>query len=153
MGMKELNNAYELLKENDGSFFKGKIDESLIIKAEKFLEVKFPKTYRYFLEHSGCGSFCSKEFYGISSTNFENSTVPNGIWLTNNARKNFNLDKNLIIIGQSIEGYYVLDTSKMDGNYECPVFDWHAGADIKNLELIAEDFGTFFLNEINEVIS
>ena len=152
MGMTELNNAYELIKNNKGGFFKGQIDENIIVKAENFLEIKFPKTYRFFLKQSGCGSFRSKEFYGISSNNFENSSVPNGIWLTHDERKNGNLDKDLILIGQSIEGYYALDTSKMDKNGECPVVDWYAGADRNNLEIIAEDFGIYFFNEINEII-
>lgn len=152
MGMEELNNAYELIKKNEGGFFKGQIEESLIVKAENFLGIKFPKTYRFFLKQSGCGSFRSKEFYGISTNNFENSSVPNGIWLTNDERKKTNLDKDLILIGQSIEGYYALDISKMDKNGECPVVDWHAGANRNNLEVIAEDFGSYFLNEINEVV-
>ena len=151
MSVLQLEEGLKLIEGKAGGFFKGEISDALIEKAELFLGVKFPKSYRAFLKKKGCGNFLSKEFYGISSDEFESGSVPNGIWLTNNERKSSDLDHSLILVGQSMEGYYALATSQMkDG--ECPVVDSIPGINPKELEVIAPDFGTFFLNQIREVI-
>lgn len=151
MGVSELEEGLQLIEGKDGSFFKGSISDDLVLKAEKYLEVEFPISYKYFLKKKGCGSFRSKEFYGITGDNFKKGSVPNGIWLTGDERRNSDLDWSLILIGQSIEGYYALDTSEMI-NGECPVVDFIPGIEREGLEVIAPDFGIFFLNQVKEVI-
>lgn len=153
MSIDALYNGFKLIEQNDhdDAFFKGEISESLILKAENFLGIQFPQSYRVFLSTKGCGDFRGREFYGIVDGDFENSSVPDAIWLTWRKHMDIHLDKCLLLIAQSIEGYYALDTSKMkDG--ECQVVDWIPNIPTEQLEIIAPDFGTFFLNEIKEAL-
>jgi hypothetical protein len=147
MGMVELREAFRIIENSSNADFDGEKDEALIDRAEKFLGLKFPLTYREFLRTLGCGGIKGKEFYGVIDDDFESSSVPDAIWLTDDERKSSKLDRSLVLIGQSIEGYYALDTSRMkDG--ECPVIDALPVGKSKEFEIIAPDFGTFFLNEI-----
>jgi antitoxin YobK len=151
MGMNEFRKAMIIVEKNDRADFDGPKDEKVINKAEKFLGLTFPTTYREFLKNLGCGGIGGMEFYGVIDENFENSGIPDAIWLTNDERQRSKLDSNLILIGQSIEGYYALDTTRMkDG--ECPVIDALPVGKRENFEVIAPDYGTFFLNEINRAI-
>lgn len=106
--MELIKKEIEFLKENNVGFFKGEISSELILKAELFLDIKFPNSYKYFIANLGCGSIKCLEFYGIVNENFTNGKVPNGIWLTYNERIVSNLPKYLLIIGQSEDGYYTL---------------------------------------------
>jgi len=151
VGVVELEEALRLIEGNAGGFFKGEIPEELIAKAELFLGVKFPESYKVFLRKKGCGSFLSKEFYGISSDKFENGSVPNSIWLTGDERKTSKLNHGLVLIGQSFEGYYALDTSRIKDN-ECPVVDALPVGNSADFETVATDFGTFFLKQVQEVL-
>ncbi len=151
MGVLELEQGLKLIENKTGEYFKGNISDDLIIAAEKFLDISFPESYKTFLKLKGSGSFKSKEFYGISNDNFESGRVPNGIWLTGDERKTSNLDRNLVLIGQSIEGYYALDTAQLK-NGECPVVDAIPIGKREDLEIIAPDFGVFFLTQIREVL-
>lgn len=149
MSILSLQKGIDLIKGHPKSFFKGPTSEILIDKAEFFLQLKFPNSYKLFLLELGCGSFMDKEFYGIVDENFEKGVVPNGIWLTSNERQHSELDKNLIIIGDSDDGYFVLDTSKMNDG-ECPVCNWlpYSTKNTENLEIISPSFGDFFLTEL-----
>jgi hypothetical protein len=147
MGMAELQEAFRIIENSSTADFDGKKDEALIDSAENFLGLKFPLTYREFLRTLGCGGIKGKEFYGVIDDDFESSSIPDAIWLTDNERKTSNLSKSLVLIGQSIEGYYALDTARMK-NGECPVVDALPVGKPEEFEVIASDFGTFFLNEI-----
>lgn len=147
MGMVELQEAFRIIENSTSADFDGEKEEGLIDKAEKFLGLKFPTTYREFLKTLGCGGILGKEFYGVIDEDFESSSVPDAIWLTNDERKSSNLASSLVLIGQSIEGYYALDTARMkDG--ECPVVDALPVGNPEEFEVIAPDFGTFLLDEI-----
>jgi antitoxin YobK len=151
MGVLELEQGLKLIENRSGGFFKGAISGDFIASAEKFLGVSFPDSYKKFLSLKGCGSFKSKEFYGIVGEDFLKGSVPNGIWLTGDERNSSNLDHNLVLIAQSIEGYYALDTARMQ-NGECPVVDAIPIGKREAFEVIASDFGTFFLEQIREVL-
>lgn len=149
MGILSLQKGIKLIDGHPKSFFKGSNSEILINKAEFFLQLKFPSSYKLFLLELGCGSFMDKEFYGIIDENFEKGVVPNGIWLTWHERQYSELDKNLIIVGDSDDGYFVLNTKKMYDN-ECPVCIWlpNSTKSFENLEIISPSFGNFFLTEL-----
>ena len=151
MGGLELEQALKLSENKSGGFFKGNISDELIVAAEKFLNIVFPESYKTFLKLKGCGSFKSKEFYGISNDNFNSGKVPNGIWLTGDERTSSKLDRYLVLIGQSIEGYYALDTAQMK-NGECPVVDAIPIGNRESFEVVAPDFGTFLLEQTREVL-
>jgi hypothetical protein len=154
MGNEKIIKAFRIINDNKNisSSFHGKISEKLIVKAEKYLEIKFPNSYREFLLEHGNGFFNGREFYGIVNEDFINSSIPDGIWLTMDERINFNLDKSLILIEQSIEYYYAIDTSRTI-NDENPIIDVIPGLKKEECNIIANDFGSFFLNEIKQSLA
>lgn len=150
MSNESLKKAFDIITNAENADFDGKKGESVIEKAEKALEITFPLTYREFLLTLGCGDINGVEFYGVSTDNFETSSIPNGIWLTLDERKTCNLDKKFILLSDSLEYYYALDTSKMkDG--ECPVVDLLPDGTIASV--VAPTFGDFLYKRIIGEIS
>jgi len=99
----------------------------------------------------GCGDVGGEEFYGIIDDKFNNSSVPNGIWLTLNERDNISLEKELIVIYATGDGtYYAIDTSRIDNDSECPVVSLSVNGEI--VADIAPNFGKFFLDTVSQVI-
>ena len=151
MKNENLIKAFEIITmhKDKQSFFHGNISEELIINAENYLNLKFPKSYREFLLEHGNGFFNGQEFYGICKEDFTNSSIPDAIWLTMNERKEFNLDNSLILIKESMEYYFAIDTSR-NTNGENPIIDIIPGVKKEECDVVANDFGTFFLNEIKK---
>ena len=151
MKNENLIKAFEIININKDkkSFFHGNFTEELIINAENYLGLQFPKSYREFLLEYGNGFFNGHEFYGICTEDFTNSSIPSAIWLTMNERKEFNLDNSLILIKESMEYYFAIDTSR-NTNGENPIIDIIPGVKKEECDVVANDFGTFFLNEIKK---
>jgi antitoxin YobK len=150
MSIQDLKAALALIEAKGEGDFEGEKPESLILRAESALGVKFPPTYREFLSKLGCGDFAGEEFYGLINEQFEDSSVPNGIWLTLNERRLSNIPKSLVLIYATGDGtYYAIDTSKRDKENECPVVVWHPlSKPDDSLETVATDFGKFFYDTI-----
>ena len=88
---------------------------TLIEKAESFLRVRFPADYRRFLERWGTLAVGPLEFYGITGEEFESSSVPNAIWITNVKRQQVGLPAELVILFDNNGAeYYCLDASRAD---------------------------------------
>ncbi len=128
--MKNIEDLIKYLSDNPAGDFEGEKSEDLIQKAEVFLGLKFPSDYRDFLSKLGCGDINGTEIYGIISDEFENSSIPNMVWLTNNRRKEFSVPKNLIFIASSDEYDFVIDT-KQGKDGKSPVLKWFTNGDTK----------------------
>lgn len=150
MSMENYLSAVDLINDSGDGDFEGEKTDVLIEKAETALKLKFPPTYKQFLKEFGCGDIGGEEFYGLISDEFIDSTVPNGIWLTLNERKNINLPEEHVIIYATGDGtYYALDTSQINESGECPVVA--LSSEGQRVEIIAEDFGQFFYNTVSLV--
>lgn len=156
MGMENYKKAIKVIEQNKSEcYFAGQRSENDIILAEKALGLKFSGIYKEFLKTYGAGSIGSEEIYGISSLDFENSTVPNGIWYTLSERKEINLPANLLVIYSTGDGeLYCLDYNKINGEKEPAVVSFFPGfdLDIQKYDIIAEDFGDFLLERVTEAI-
>ena len=151
MSMDDYLAALKLIEDSGEGDFEGNKSDSLIDLAEKALGLKFPPTYKRFLKDLGCGDVGGEEFYGVINDEFNNSSVPNGIWLTLNERNNISLQKKLIVIYATGDGtYYAIDTSRIDNDGECPVVSLSVNGEI--IENIAPNFGKFFLDTVSQVI-
>lgn len=149
MGMAEVERAVVSARGHSKSFFAGPRGEALVATAEAALGVELPPSYRRFVVELGAGSVGAREFYGVIDDDFVESSVPDGIWLTLSERKQLSLPKPLVIVGEDgMGGYYVLDTSQRDAVGESPVVIWTPGG--AGLEVVAPDFGTFFLRAVEE---
>jgi hypothetical protein len=149
MGMLDLTQGLRIIESNPArGFFAGPRDPALIAAAESALGRTFPPTYREFLQRLGAGSFGAFEFYGVTTSNFDNAKVPNGIWLTLSQRKHAKLPQDLLIIGDTGDGaYYCLKLQ--NGKEEAPVIIYEPGLPIEQqrFETVAKDFGEFFANQ------
>lgn len=127
------------------SRFAGLRSEELIRKAEDVLNIRFPPIYRQFLLDYGAGNFGSAEFFGVIDEDFENSSVPDGVWYTLIERKEASLPDDLIVVGETGTGeLYCLDLAKNEG----PVVIIDPGSNTSSREIIASDFGSFLLDRI-----
>ncbi len=149
MSLTKLHKAFDLIEELGGDF-DGEKSASLISKAEKALGFGFPPTYKEFLLTLGCGDVEGLEFYGLINENFEESSVPDAIWLTLDERKS-GLPSNLMLVSSTGDGNYIaLKMDETNGENENPVVLISPTGDI--IEKVADDFGTFLLNELEAVL-
>lgn len=148
-GIDDLRQALKIIDEIGGGDFEGNKSDDIISLAEIKLGLTFPPTYREFLKKLGCGDVEGLEFYGIITEDFENSSVPDAIWLTLDERKR-GLPVNLIIFYSGGEGsYYALDSNEVDkqGEYPVVMFNQNAGPFPK----VSNSFGSFLLDELRQL--
>ena len=152
MSLADYKAARELVaRHDDQADFVGERPDELVAQAEEALGSRFPPSYRSFVGELGAGDIAGEEFYGVIDDDFDNSSVPDAVWLTLQQREDSGLPPNLIIVYGDAEGaYYALDTSRTDGSGEHPVVLWTPGASEPGdeLEAVAGDFGELFRTRI-----
>jgi antitoxin YobK len=136
--------AIEKVREDDSGlcWFAGERSEELVEAAEKALGFSFPPPYRLFVRELGAGSVGADEIFGVTSADFEKSTVPNGVWLTLAARRNWHLPGWMMVV--YFDGgvdYYVMDVRVPDP----PLVVWRPGVtrSPEDLTIMHESFGDF----------
>ncbi len=142
--------AKKIIQTNEdiADFIGGQSNE-LIKLAEERLGIKFTGLYLDYLQNFGAGNFGSQEIYGIINNNFENSSVPNGIWYTLTERDELNLPNDfLVIYDTGSDELFCLDFNQLDEKGEPKVVSFVPGVELENqeYEIIAEDFGDFLLD-------
>lgn len=158
MGMLEFRAAVALMDQSPSlQHFVGRRDEALVRKAEEALGLRFPPSYREFVLTFGAGSFGGTEIYGVIREEFQNSMVPNGVWLTLKYRETYGMPKPFILIcDDDLGSYFAIDTRQVDDQGESPVvilparIDETAGE--QELEVDTPDFGSFLLKMVKEEI-
>lgn len=155
MSMQDYEEAKELVKEllkktHGVSTFVGPRPEILIILAQDRLSVKFPETYRRFLLEYGAGGAGGVEFYGVVQEDFDHSSYPDVVWLTLKGRKEWGLPNFLLpVFGLGDGEFFCLDLGVQKGS-EAKVVGFIPGYSSveQDLDVIAEDFGKLFLDQI-----
>ncbi|HYG66900.1 MAG TPA: SMI1/KNR4 family protein [Anaeromyxobacteraceae bacterium] len=150
MSWRDLERAFELIEVHpDLADFVGPREEALVRAAEKALGLTFPPSYREFLLRFGAGGFGGEEFYGVIDEQFEDSSVPNGVWVTLSERRT-GLPPDVVVVGATGDGdYYVLRCTDAS---EPPVVLFQPGWKVQRPEAIAEDFGAFLLDQVRSVL-
>ncbi|MGL4825501.1 MAG: SMI1/KNR4 family protein [Alphaproteobacteria bacterium] len=157
--MQDLEKAFELIEQHFSEtekFFGAPVTQEFIGIAEEILELKFSNSYREFIKKFGYGGVCSFDIDGVTEYKYENSSYGGVVWNVLNLRENFSFPHHLIAIYNVGEGTtYCLDTSQMNESGECPVVAWPLGGyeETPVLEIVAEDFGKFFLDRVEEQIA
>ncbi|WP_392433947.1 SMI1/KNR4 family protein [Yersinia sp. HM-2024] len=154
MSLNDMKNAIDIINGKiDEADFDGPKDDALIKSAEKVLDLSFPTTYRYFLENLGAGDIAGQEFYGLITSDFFNSSIPDAVWITMQERNNSNLPSNYIIISSTGDGDYVVLDCAQPG-IEAPVELWSPGVNDNHLAFkpLANDFGEFFYKQIQSIV-
>lgn len=149
--MEDYERAIALIAQADAGDFEGPKTELLIAQVEAVLGLQFPPTYRRFLRDVGCGNIAGVEVYGLINENFDDSSVPNGIWLTLELRRAIGLDPTYVLIGDGGDGtLHAIDTGKADASGECPVV--RLSVDGCFCESLATNFGEYLLDALTAVL-
>lgn len=158
MGMPQLEKAFELVEshfDKNERFFGDNQDESILLKAENDLALRFPHTYRRFLLEKGYGGVNSLDIDGITDYKFDGSDYGGVVWSTIRCRENSRYPHYIVPIYNLGEGTkFCLDISQMNEEGECPIVAWPVGGaeEGEKLEVIAPDFGTWFLEMVEEEV-
>lgn len=157
MSKETYQEAIKLMMQNEEECdFVGERTEELIIKVEDAIGYRFSNMYRDFVLKFGAGNFGSQEIYGVIDEDFENASVPDAIWYTLSERKESNLPNHLLVIYNTGMGdLYCLNFKELNEDGEPNIVGFIPGVDIVEQEFtqIANDFGDFLLNLIQEEIS
>jgi antitoxin YobK len=152
MSIDDYEAALHLVQEHpELAEFVGPRDELVIRAAEQALGISFPPTYRRYLAELGAGNFGSSEIYGVIEADFAESGIPDGIWYTLRQRREHGLPERLVIIASNEYGPLLcLDLGATPAGAEAPVvlYDGEISAGEPQTETVAQDFGTFFLQEV-----
>ena len=149
--MSDFEEALELIEDYlDEANFEAQPEER-IERAERALGVRFPPTYRRFLYELGAGGVDGEEVYGLINDDFEDGRPPQAVGLTLELRREGHVSDDLVVVYNLGQGsYYALDTARADADGEAPVVGFTPGVNkaADDLEVIAPDFGRFFLDTI-----
>ncbi|MEO8500941.1 MAG: SMI1/KNR4 family protein [Vicinamibacteria bacterium] len=118
---------------------------SLVSAAEARLGIRFPPSFRRFALEWGAGQIGTTEICGVVDHQFEQSSVPNGVWLTLLLRKR-GLPPDVLVIGEdALGGFVAIETTSSD--VEAPVVLLEPGAPLPAARRtrIAESFGAYML--------
>ena len=77
--------------------------EALVERAERVVGFHFPPSLRRFVLECGAGNIGSVEICGVTTEDFEEDKVPNGVWLTMDERQR-GLPTDLFVIGEDALG-------------------------------------------------
>ena len=135
-----LNELYDLLKKYEctGDFTHADVTEEMLNEAEKRMNIKIPKEYKYFLKEFGHGGIGGIEVLGIGKNGvliFERETLK---------YRTYGLPNELIIIENCDEWVYCLDS----GNGK--VVMWSIG-DVEYTEAFG-CFETYLYDRVNDVL-
>ncbi len=130
--------------------FKSAITADNIQKIENAWGIKFPLSYKVFLEKFGILHFGGSTIEGISAYYLQTNGIDEGIKKLHEERVILKLPKKYVVVYNLGNGFeYALDTSQMNKEGECAVkgsyaFHYQEAA----TEDSFEDFGDFLLNQV-----
>jgi hypothetical protein len=147
--MGEYEEAASIIRANEQlADFVGPRDPSVVEAAEAAIGRPLPPTYRRFVSEFGAGNIGSFEVLGVTKAEFQNASVPNGIWYTLSERED-GMPDNLLVVGEAGDGsLYALDLDEGD---DPPVVVYEPGSGEPPGERIAGDFGSFLLDGVRRV--
>lgn len=134
----------------------GGASNAVIKKAQLVLGVEFPEEYRLFLTHFGALTFGSREIYGVFREDFENSGVPDAVWLTINERNLVSMPKHLVIIYNTGMGdMYCMNFKDLNSENNPKITSYFPGFSEKaqENEVLYNSFGEFLLDIVNEELN
>jgi antitoxin YobK len=103
----------------------GAMTEDKVAEAERLLGVRFPLSYRRYVDRYGSADVGPEEFLGL--TKRIGSAAPDVVWCTLKERE-YGLPLSLIVVQDRGEDViYCIDTSQTNDDGEAPVIQWVPG--------------------------
>ena len=144
MSVADYRAARDLIERDGQGDFVGQQPEELVARAERALDRPFPDSYRAFVSELGAGDVGGEEFFGLVDDDFEDSAVPDAVWLTLSERRDSGLPPELILVHATGDGgYHALDRQGQ-------VVRWEGGGQAG--EPVAESFGQFFRSTVEAAL-
>lgn len=134
----------------DKARFVGPMPEEKMQAAERQLGVRFPASYRIFVERYGSLLFGSQEFYGL--TNCAADGIPSAVWCTLEERKHGLPESMIVVLDPGIgDVIYCIDTSRVGADGEMPVIGWIPGLAVSKQPLRPRfpSFADFILSRLS----
>ena len=153
--MRDYEEALAFIEEHlDDADFEAQPEER-VARAEQELGLTFPPSYRRFLIEFGAGGVGGEEIYGLINDDFEDARPPQAIGLTRELRRDGQVADALVVIYNLGQGsYFAIDTGSAGPGDEAPVVAFTPGVHMAGdeLEVVASDFGAFFLETMRASI-
>jgi len=130
-------------------------DDIHIQKAQEYLDVKLPNSFKEYLKEFGNLSFTGYEFYGLTKNNdFKNSSIPNFVWATKEHLNKKILEEKLVLFySHNDEWLYCLDTKSMkDEICDIVIWDKYENTEAERFHIDFLVFLEEFIDEIMEEI-
>ena len=155
MSYQNFEKAVELAEQCDGYLNGGGKSNSVVIKAEELLDIKFSRQNTQYFSQYGFIEFFGKELYGIVKDDFSGTYVGCAIEATLQDRKALNLPLQWLTLYFFDDGYYgYLDYSQLNEDGEPPVImAIYDGEKYIIIEQVAEDLGDFILQLVEEQLA
>lgn len=150
MATDKFDKACQLITQSSSlaNFHGGKSGDA-VEKAQKMLQVKFPKSYISFLRIFGAGQIGFHELYGLVDENCLAAGIPNVVWVTLEERR-LGLPSTYVVVEVPGDGVlYCLETSAMNDEHECALIACIPQS-LAEPHKIASSFGEFFLDCAND---
>ncbi|MGE3727968.1 MAG: SMI1/KNR4 family protein [Candidatus Sericytochromatia bacterium] len=142
MSIEKLIKAFELERQILGVGEK-KCPLSAIQAAEKELEMVFPPTYRYYLEHIHLNT--QTPIFGVELTETGELKETSSVFVTYDLRNYEDLPDEYVLIDQENDFQHVLDTTQINEAGESPVISWHQ----EHQRIVYPDFDGFYLERVD----
>jgi antitoxin YobK len=145
--MATIEKAAEIIDANlDLGQFAGPVPFEEVWVAEERLGVRFPDSYREFVQKYGAGQYGGEPIYGLG---VPEDNLPNVVWATETMRTADDFfPGDLVPIQDTGQGDVLcLATSRMSDSNECPVVQWipEMSIDEQAFEVINKTFAGFLL--------
>jgi len=151
MTMHDYEAARDLLEQHrDRADFVGPRDPRLIERAESVLDVRFPPTYRRFLLEYGAGSFGGTEIYGVIDDDFEDASIPDGVWNALEHRRNETLPVHLFEFHVPGDGEAICLDFSAPGDEALVVGAWPGSNE--RTEILFDDFGAWLMEAVEDEV-
>jgi hypothetical protein len=150
--IEDVEEFIRLVKTHEGivNFGEEPASPAMIEEAERILGVRFPPSYRRFLELLGGCDIEGEELYGVWRRRDDPTQLAGTVHFTLSDRQDAELPAPMLVLQyDGMGGTYVLDTSQLDESGEAPVLvfepPWVTNG--RPLEYIAPNFGRFALTK------
>ncbi|SCC34990.1 SMI1/KNR4 family protein [Gilliamella intestini] len=125
------------------------VDESWILKAEKYLGFPLTNSYKWFLREYRGGEICGEEIYSIYGLDFESVNGGDIVYHHIIDMKSNIIKKTQLVVSQTDFGdVYYFDYTKFD-NEECPIYIMFPSAECK---FYATNFYEFLYKRIKDYL-
>ncbi len=155
MSLSDYRSAIEKLRDNGVKIdYQMPASDDLIRALEERLGVDLPISYKAMLSEFGILGFGGNDFYGLGRTGLDGKNAPSVVFTTERSRKEGEISDTMVRIKAS--GYgpcFVIDCAQSTSPGEAAIYELDERGLSYGSERVADSFGTFLLEDVNEYLT